>query len=79
MMHQALPRCSTSFTLIRVFQSCSLRRSYSPMFSETTLTEIPKPKDHKLEKKKDSTMLEVLFAYQNIRQHALKVKKELSL
>ncbi|KAK6108284.1 Coiled-coil domain-containing protein 56 family protein [Brugia pahangi] len=57
-MYRTVPRCSTSSTLICMFRVCNLRRSYSPLFVETTSTEISKPKDDKLQKRKDPTMLE---------------------
>ncbi|EFO22623.1 hypothetical protein LOAG_05860 [Loa loa] len=57
-MYQAIPRCSASSTLIRIFRWCNIRRCYSPMFVETASTEISKPKDSELQKRKDPTMLE---------------------
>ncbi|MCP9262722.1 hypothetical protein DINM_006076 [Dirofilaria immitis] len=44
-MYRAFPRCSTSSTLIRIFRTCSVRRCYSPMFAETTSTELSKEVD----------------------------------
>lgn len=64
-MYQALPRCSTSGTLTRIFRVCNLRRRYLPVSAETTSTEISKTKEGELQKKRDPTMLEVLFAYVN--------------
>ncbi|KAM3717481.1 Cytochrome c oxidase assembly factor [Dirofilaria immitis] len=57
-MYRAFPRCSTSSTLIRIFRTCSVRRCYSPMFAETTSTELSKARDSELQKKKDPTVLE---------------------
>ncbi|VDK69371.1 unnamed protein product [Onchocerca ochengi] len=57
-MYQLLSRCSTSSIAICIFRTPVLRRRYSPMFAETTSTEISKPKGSELQKRKDPTMLE---------------------
>uniref|UniRef100_A0A915PXE2 Protein kinase domain-containing protein n=1 Tax=Setaria digitata TaxID=48799 RepID=A0A915PXE2_9BILA len=57
-MYQCLPRCSTSNTLLRIFRTCNLRRCYSPMFAETTSSEISEPRSNEVQKRKDPSMLE---------------------
>lgn len=64
-MYQLLSRCSTSSIAICIFRTPVLRRRYSPMFAETTSTEISKPKGSELQKRKDPTMLEVSFVCVN--------------
>ncbi|VDO26522.1 unnamed protein product, partial [Onchocerca flexuosa] len=65
-MYQLLSRCTTSSVVIRIFRTSVLRRCYSPMFAETTSTEISKSKDSELQKRKDPTMVEVSYNFQEV-------------